>query len=182
MLLLICLILFGDHQTTEPINAQLFIDGQRVDVVDIEIKGSDDNSFQFFSEGQTESVSLYEVARIVPANDSEVTLVFLDGEVRKGRVSSLNLTGIEDTEKGERISWLLQNIERIHLVQGRQLRSCPQGHHEEFTTDMFCPVCGSELELGGQDEEDEKPGGVMPTNTMRLDSRDPASTAISRGN
>ncbi len=181
MLLLICLFLYGD-QTAEPINAQLFIDGQRIDVVDIEIKGSDDNSFPFFSEGQTESVSLYEIARIVPSNDSEVTLVFLDGEVRKGRVSSLNLTGIEDTEKGERISWLLQNIERIHLVQGRQLRSCPQGHHEEYTTDMFCPVCGSELLLGPDDEDKEKEGGVMPTNTMRLDSRDPASSAISRGN
>lgn len=178
MLILMCLLLFGDP-TAEPINAQIFIDGQRIDVLDIEVKGSDRTSFQFYSNRHTESVSLYEIARITPTDDNEITIVFVDGQERTGRVRALNFSGIEDTERGERITWLLQNVERIHFVQGRQLKSCPQGHHEDFTTDMFCPVCGSEMMLGHQKEE-EDPVSVAPTSQLRLDGRDPSSSAVYR--
>ncbi len=176
--MLMCLLCFGDP-SAEPINAQIFMDGRRIDVLEIEIKGSDHYAFPFYSNGRTEYVSLYEVTRITPNDENEITIAFIDGEERKGRVRALSFSGIEDTDRGERITWLLQNIERIHFVQGRQLKSCPEGHHEEYTTDMFCPVCGAELVLGHQEEE-EDPDSVLPTSTLRLDGRDPSASAVHR--
>lgn len=182
MLMLMMLFLLQDDASAyETINAQIFVDGERLDVVDIRVKGAQPYNFEVYSAGEVELVSLHEVAMIAPDPDSSQFIIdFLNGTQQRGRINALSFSAAVDTESGQRISWLLQNVERIHFVQGRQIRSCPQGHYEEYTINAFCPVCGQELNIGAHTEPEEKEPGLSPLNGLRLDSRDPSSSAVRR--
>ena len=183
MLIILLCLLAQDTVTFTPetINAQLFIDGKQLDLTDVRIKGVQPYAFEFRTGDGSSLISLYQVARISRVPDGrDYKILFLSGEEKEGRIRSFSITANPDINSGKRQSWLLQNIERIHLVQGKQLRSCAQGHYEELTPYPYCPVCGNELELGPYHELEQAQPSVWPFNTLRQDSRDPSSTATRR--
>lgn len=183
MLMLLLLLAFQDEEAFMPetINAQLFVDGQRLDLIDVRVKGIQPYTFEFRSSKSTQLVNLFQVASITRIPESrDYRILFLDGQEATGRIRSLSLTANPSETTGKRQSWLLQNVTRVHFVQGKQLRSCAKGHYEAFTPYPYCPVCGDALAMGPYHELKDSEPAVYPLNTLRQDSRDPSATAIRR--
>lgn len=179
MLMLLLLLLQDDSAfTPETINAQIFHNGRRFDLVDVRIKGVQPYTFELRGKKSAHLVNLFLVTRIerLP-NSQDFRVSFQTEEVLQGRIHALSFTGNPDAESGKRQSYQLSQVKRIHFVHGRQLRCCVQGHYEQFTAYPFCPVCGNPLQMGPYAELPKGVAPLLPYHTLRLDSRDPANSA-----
>lgn len=183
LMLLVCGLFLQETTafTPDTVNAVIYTDGQVKDVVDIRIKGVQPYAFEFSGkDGETNIINIFNISRISRMADSkDFKILFLSGEEKQGRISSLSFTGNRDENGTQMEVFRLHRIDRVHFMQGKQLRSCEQGHYEAFTPYPYCPMCGNVLALGPY-EEQERERAVLPSNTLRLDGRDPASTAIRR--
>ena len=159
-----------------PLNAQVITDaGERLDLVDVQIKGFEPYAFEFYADGQTEFVSVFRVMRITRIKDANRYEVLFDtGETKIGQIKtfSLQAAGIIPPQNFDTLH--LHHLERIQFISGEQLRSCPKGHFEEMTPYPHCPICGGLLDLGGFEENEDKPRALPQTHRLRLDPRNPS--------
>ena len=183
-LILLCLLQNPGFEV-HPINARLTMpSGKVVEMVDVRIKGIEPYTFEFQTNEGTSLVSLLEVARIARIEDShQFEITFLTGQRQRGRIKSLGFTAERIIGEDINRTIYLFHIDRIQLVSGAQIRSCAEGHYEEYTPYLFCPVCGRELELGPEFDEEVEPGRSLGSeHRLRLDPRDPVNPASGRRN
>ena len=141
-MLIALVLLFQDPGVFAPesINAQVFQEGQRIDVEDVRIKAIDPYSFEFRDGDGSVLVSLFRVSRIRRMPDGKSFEMLMDnGETKQGRIKSLSFTGNPDKTNGKRQVFQLFHFDRIHLIHGNQLRACLQGHYEQYTAYPFVP-------------------------------------------
>jgi len=197
ILLFLCAFQEADTVEPEPLNAQIFLDsGEKIDLADVQVKSIDPYSFEFFTDGGSSIISLFRITRITRLTDShKFEILFDSGEIQVGRINSVAILGTTVNEKDsavvntgdiagaepgqQKATYNLHHIARVHILSGFQLRSCPKGHYEQYTPYPFCPVCGEELVLGHYGEDLPESDPALPRyHRLRLDPRDPASTAI----
>ncbi len=168
----------------ERINGKIFLSsGKIIDLANIRIKGVEPYVFEFYSKGESSLVSILRVARITKMKDGKSYEVLFDnGEAVEGRIGALFLTGVPLGSKNEEDTFYdLSNLDRVHFILGNQLRSCFKGHYEEYTPYPYCPVCGNELAIGPyMDDLSGEDPAQLRYHLLRLDGRDPASTAPGR--
>lgn len=183
LILLLCSLLAQETTafTPDTVNAVIYVDGQGKDVVDIRIKGVQPYAFEFRADdGETNIINIFNISRISKVPDSrDYRILFLSGEEKQGRISSISFTGNRNEDDSQMDIFQIHRVERVHFMQGKQLRSCEQGHYEDYTPYPYCPMCGNALALGPY-EQLEEARQVSPNNALRLDGRDPANTAIRR--
>lgn len=183
LMLVLC---WQDPQTMEPerINGKIFLrSGKIIDLANIRIKGVEPYVFEFYAKGESSLVSILRVARITKMKDGKSYEVLFDsGEKLVGRIGSLSLIGVPIGSKNEKDTFFaLNNLDRVHFILGNQLRACFKGHYEEYTPYPFCPVCGNELAIGPYMEDESGKDPAQPRyHLLRLDARDPSSTAPGR--
>lgn len=158
-----------------PLNAQVIMEnGERLDLVDVSIKGFEPYSFEFYSEGQTEFLSIFRVVRITKvkgANRHEI--LFDTGEKKVGQVKDFSLFAAGVIPPQNFDTFHLHHLKRIQFISGEQLRSCAKGHFEERTPHPHCPICGDLLDLGTYEDNEEKRRALPKVHRLRLDSRNP---------
>lgn len=159
-----------------PLNAQVvFENGEKLDMVDVSIKGFEAYSFEFYSGGQTEYLNIFRVVRISRiAGTNQHEVLFDTGEKKLGQVKGFSLQAVTLIPPQNFDTVHLHHLERVQFVSGEQLRSCAEGHFEERTPHPHCPVCGAVLDLGGYEENEDKESALPRTHRLRLDSRTPS--------
>ena len=177
---LLVLFLFQDPQTMEPepINARLFLQsGDKLDLIDVKVKGSQPYVFEFYADGETSMISLLRVARITKLDTNSFEVLLDDGTLMVGRITPMSLIGQDLADpKREPNFYDIYQLARVHIIAGSQLRSCFKGHYEEYTPHPFCPVCGNELAIGPyMDDAPDGPQSRYPFHQLRLNGRDPSS-------
>lgn len=158
-----------------PLNAQVeFENGDRLDLVDVTIKGFEPYTFEFYADGQTEFISLFRVVRITRIKDANRHEVLFDtGEKKVGQVKTFSLA-VADTIPPQNFETVhLHHLRRVQFISGEQLRSCHKGHFEERTPHPHCPVCGDLLDLGTYEDNQEQLRALPKTHRLRLDGRNP---------
>ena len=169
-LLMLCLFWGDDGENYEPdpINAQLILaNGDRIELVDVRIRGQDAYSFNFHEENGYTFINLLRVKRITRLDASRYELLMDDGSKRVG-----DIQGKGSDEKAELQTHNIRAVDRIHIVSGAQLRSCLQDHYEERTPHPYCPVCGNLLQFGPFDKHGEAPQIAVPRHhLLRSDPR-----------
>jgi len=165
-----------------PLNAQVIMDtGERLDLVDVQIKGFEPYSFEFYAQGQTEFVSIFRVMRITKLEATNRYEVLFDtGEQKVGQIKSFSLAAAGIIPPQNFDTFHLHHLKRIQFISGEQLRSCPKGHFEERTPHPHCPICGMVLDLGGFEDNEEKQRALPQTHRLRLDSRSPGTSRARR--
>ena len=193
-MLILLLILAQEPSAFEPdpINAQVYLkSGEKLEVAEIRLRGNEPTTFELKVNGAREIVSVFRVSRITRLEGRQQFEVLLDsGETLRGALDSLTFVGLEVVERdtptvtngtvrtGERqqVRVDLSNVVRIHFAAGFQLRSCGEGHYEQYTPHPFCPVCGQELELGPYSEQiPDRVEPPPPYFRLRLSPRDPTT-------
>jgi len=173
----------------EPINAKITLQsGEMVEISEIRIRGNEPTTFELQVSGAREVFSIFRVSRIRRLEGRQRFEVLLDsGQKIEGTLGSLTFVGYEVVEKDTPVVTAgsartedrqatrveLSDVARIHFVVGFQLRSCQEGHYEQYTPYPFCPVCGRELVLGPYGED--LPEQVLPPAPfyrLRLSPRD----------
>ena len=138
----------------DPINAQIFLtNGRRMELVDVQIRGQDPYSFNFHEDNGYSFISLLRLKRMTRLDASRYELLFDDGSKRIGRISSFNIAGKSNDDRGELQTHNIRVVARMHIIAGPQLRSCIQGHYEKHTPYPYCPVCGQLLQIGPTDQQ-----------------------------
>lgn len=178
MLMFICFFMAQEAVGAKPtpLNAQVISEnGERLDLVDVSIKGFEPYSFEFHSDGQTEFISVFRVVRITRLQERHRHEVLFDtGERKIGRIKSFSLAfaGVIPPQNFDSV--YLHHLQRIQFISGEQLRSCQSGHFEERTPHPHCPVCGDVLDLGAYEDNEERQYALPKIHRLRLDARKPS--------
>ena len=189
------LLLVQDPQIMgpEPIQAVVWlVSGEKIELADVQVRGINPYSMEFHQKGASQFLSLFRLSRINRGKKSRDLEIHLDsGEILKGHLGTIAFTGIPignqekaavvagESERGtaKLATFNIHQIKRIHFLSGNQLRSCLNGHYEQYTPYSFCPVCGNELIIGHYPEEfPEKPVVQPKLHRLRLDPRTPTPT------
>jgi hypothetical protein len=157
----------------EPVNAHIFLNtGERIELADARVKGSDPYMVEMRTEEGKIFVSLLRVTRITTLEARRYEVVLDDGSTLMGSLDSFALEGHPVENPSEAESHNIRHIKRIHFILGNQLRSCLEGHYEAYTPHPFCPVCGKLLTIGPFPEGvPEGNPRVAPLHLLRSNSR-----------
>lgn len=159
---LICLFFMQqDVDRGQRLNATVVTTGgDEFELYDLQVSGPDPFAFAMDTSGGTEFIPLNRISRISAlAASGQYDIIYHTGEIVSGRIGTISFSGVNPERPNESFSVSIRRIERIHVVAGSQLRSCPQCGYEEHTELPYCPVCGTLLESGHFEEEaaDESP-------------------------
>ncbi|CAM2066789.1 hypothetical protein SCOR_15525 [Sulfidibacter corallicola] len=185
MWLILCLFLWQDGSATgedsgiRPINAQVYLpNGEKLDMVNVRLRGLNPYEFEVQGQGGSSFVSLYRILRIQRQKDGRKFELWFDTGERQVVTIKNIVFQADRTIGGDESKYLaLYHTARLHFISGSQMRHCRLGHYEVHTPYPFCPVCGQELALGSYEEElDEEERPANPQiHRWRLDPRNPAS-------
>ena len=167
-------LLQGDLADLEPMRATIFTTGgERLELYHFHVTGPDPHAFALELGGGVEFIPLIKVHRITARLGEKLYDVVLEtGEQLRGHISAISFGGTNPERPGEPFSISIRRIERIHIIAGKQLRSCASCGYEAATDHPYCPVCGGLLELGPFHVQPEAPSPPAPVYRYRLDQRD----------
>lgn len=193
LILMLCLLFQEEDGTTPELNNALVYmrSGEVIEAAAVRVQGAEDEHFELKLERDTVLVSIFRIARIRHLKDRKYEITYDSGEVEVGELRAITFEGqaiaedstptvtigdIGDHIGKDLIRFPVRQIDRIHFVNGRQLRSCEQGHYERYTPYPFCPVCGRELLLGPYTPMETEEERRAPANfRLRVNPRDPSS-------